>query len=107
MKGVRLRDHAEAEQACNAVGEAFGLADVEAARHLESRRRRVVDHDRQHGVAVGLGDQPVETYRAIFGPAIGPAFGTLGLPGTREAFRSEERRDGKERVSKGRSLWLP
>src|SRR3546814_12111286 len=79
-------DLAEAEQACNAVGEAFGLADVEAARHLESRRRRVVDHDRQHGVAVGLGDQPVETYRAIFGPAIGPAFGNLGLPGNREAF---------------------
>src|SRR3546814_5662367 len=30
--------------------------------------------------------QPVETYRAIFGPAIVPAFGNLGLPGNREAF---------------------
>src|SRR3546814_13404100 len=86
MKGVRLRYHAEAEQACDAVGEAFGLADVEAARHLESRSRTVVDHNRHNGIPVGLGNQPVETYRAIFGPPTGPALGHLGSQCTPDAL---------------------
>src|SRR3546814_2846314 len=75
MDGSRRAFDPKTEQACDPFGEGIGLAEMEAAGNLKRCARRIVDHDRDDGIAIGLGNQSVEPYRTIFGPAFGPVFG--------------------------------
>ena len=77
MDGSRRAFDPETEQGCDPFSESIGLAKMEAAGNLKRGARRIVDHDRDDGIAIGLRNQSVEPYRTIFGPAFGPVCGNV------------------------------
>src|SRR3546814_20074946 len=77
MDGSRRAFDPETEQGCDPFSERIGLAKMEAAGNLKRGARRIVDHDRDDGIAIGLRNQSVEPYRTLFGPAFGPVFGNF------------------------------
>ena len=57
---VRRAFDAETEEACDPFSESIGFAKMKAAGNLKRCARRIVDHDRGDGIAIGLGDELVE-----------------------------------------------